>query len=382
MKPLARSFRVVNRLLLYVSIFVIEASFCLGLAHAQLADSPDAQHIAFPDARLRVNGLAWFGEDKPQLSRLPARLKETFRPPVWSLAQQPSGGRIRFRTDSTRLSIVAGNPDTSTMHHMTVIGQSGLDLYVNGEYLNSAWPDKNGKIIKEWSVGAQRALREITIYLPLYKAITVKEIVLEKDAMIEPPGSFALPKPVVYYGSSITQGGCAENPGLSCQAIVSRWLNVDFVNLGFSGNGLGEPAVAQAVAEIDAACFVLDYWGNPTPEVYRETLPAFVDTLRAVHPKTPILIPGPYYFPAEAVSAATKAQQDEKRNIARRFVEARRKANDAFISYVDGFEMLSREHADGLVDGVHANSIGFYFCAKGLEPHLRKALGLSLKPGK
>ena len=375
MKSLSHSIPLTKQLLRGV-VWLCAASFCYTVVPAQLPDWPDAQHIAFPDARLKISGLAWFDEDKPELRRLPARLRETFRPPVWSLAQQPSGGRIRFKTDSTKIGIVAQNSDTSTMHHMTTVGQSGFDLYVNGEYISSAWPDKSGTIVKEWSTGTQRELRDITIYLPLYKGVTVKELVLEKDGKIEAPTAFALPKPVVYYGSSITQGGCAENPGLSCQAIVSRWLNLDFVNLGFSGNGLGELAVAKAIAEIDAACFVLDYWGNPSPEVYKETLPGFVDTLRAKYPKTPILIPGPYYFPAEATSLETKARQDEKRGIAREFVEARRKTGDAFIGYVDGLEMLSREHADGLVDGVHANSIGFYFCAKGLEPHLRRALNL------
>ena len=359
---------------LALGVFLVGSALCSNDLFAQLADSLDAQHITFPDARLKISGLAWFDEDKPVLRRLPSRLKNTFRSPVWSLAQQPSGGRIRFRSDSRRIAIEARNPDTSTMHHMTRVGQSGLDLYVNGKYLNSAWPDKSGKIVREWTVGAERELREITIYLPLYKAITVKEIVIEKSAKLEPPAPFDLPKPVVYYGSSITQGGCAENPGLSYQAIVSRWLNLDFVNLGFSGNGLGEPAVARAVAEIEASCFVLDYWANPSPEVYRQTMPGFVDTLRAKHPKTPILIPGPYYFPAEAVSTEIKARQDRKRQIAREFVETRRSAGDSFIGYVDGFEMLSPEQSDGLVDGVHANSIGFYFCAKGLEPHLRKVL--------
>jgi lysophospholipase L1-like esterase len=345
---------------------------------AALIDSADAQYISFPDARFTVNGLAWFLEDTPALRRLPIRLKDTFRAPVWDLAQQPSGGRIRFKTDSTRIAIRAQNPDTSGMHHMTTIGQCGFDIYVDNEYRGSAWPDKSGNIIKEWRIAKSATLRDITLYLPLYKGVTISEIVLESNARIEPPAAFAIKKPIVFYGSSITQGGCASNPGMSYQAQVARWLNVDFVNLGFSGNGMGEPALADVVSEIDAACFVLDYWGNPTPQVYKESLPNFVATLRKKYPKTPILITGPYFIATQNDGLAEDAIIN-KRNTAREFVQARRRTGDKNISYVDGHEMLSREHAYGLVDGVHCNSLGFYFCAKGLEPHLRKAIKVGLR---
>ena len=354
----------------------------LAALRPQEAKVPEAQRLAFPDGRLVVSGLAWFAEDSPVLRRLPARLKETFRPAVWGLAQHPSGGRIRFRTDSLTAGIVAQSPDTSVMYHITSVGQNGFDLYADGEYLGSAAPDGQGRIVKTWTVGRERKMRDVTLYLPLYKGVVVKEVVLEPKAKVEAPSPFALPKPVVYYGSSITQGGCASNPGLSCQAIVSRWLNVDFVNLGFSGNGLGEPALAQAIAEIDASCYVLDYWGNPGPEAYRDTLPPFVDVLRKRHPAVPVLVVGPFYFPAESVGGGVAEAQARKREIAREFVEKRRRDGDASISYVDGLEMLSRDQAFGLVDGVHANSLGFWFNAKGLEPHLRRALKLPAKDGK
>jgi hypothetical protein len=364
-----------KRISSFLAVFALLEAFAAPVK-ADLMDSTNSQHIAFPDARLTVNGLAWFDEEQPVLRRLPLRSKESFRPPVWSLAQEPSGGRIRFKTDSAKVGLRAQNPDTSGMHHMTTIGQSGFDIYVNGEYFGSAWPDKSGTIVKEWTVGKGHALRDITIYLPLYKAVSICEIVLDANARIAPPPSFSLKKPVVYYGSSITQGGCASNPGMSYQAQVSRWLNLDFINLGFSGNGLGEPALADAVSEIDAACFVLDYWGNPKPEVYRETLPRFVETLRKKYSKTPIIVTGPYFIPAGNLTGQKEGALAEKRKIAEEFVARQRRAGDKFISYVDGREMLSREQAVGLVDGVHCNSLGFYFCAKGLEPHLRKALKL------
>jgi hypothetical protein len=182
------------------ALVVVALNASGAFAQAGFLESPDSEHVAFPAARITVNGLAWFEEDKPVLRRLPARLKDTFRPAVWNLAQQPSGGRLRLKSDTSRFGIVASNPNAGTMHHMTTIGQSGFDLYVNGEYLASAWPDKEGKIAKEWTVGKAGEARDLTIYLPLYKGVTIKEIVLDKEAKIEAPKPFALAKPVVYYG--------------------------------------------------------------------------------------------------------------------------------------------------------------------------------------
>src|SRR5207248_2105461 len=120
------------------------------------------QSIVFPDARLAVHGLPWFNEDSPVLRRLPLRLNERFRPAVWNLAQQPSGGRIRFRTDSTKIGLIAENPHFSNMHHMASVGENGFDLYVERDYQGSAWPDTAGKITKEWRVGREHKMRDIT----------------------------------------------------------------------------------------------------------------------------------------------------------------------------------------------------------------------------
>ena len=352
-------------------VSLLAASIWIGAA----AETPIArQHIPFPDSRLSVHGLPWFDEDQPVLRRLPARLKDTFRSPVWDLAQQPSGGRIRFRTDATTVGIVAQNPGFSNMHHMPSVGESGFDLYVGQEYRGSAWPDKEGNISKEWRVGPDRAMRDITIYLPLYKAVAINEFTLDTDARLEPAAPYAIRKPIVYYGSSITQGGCASNAGGSCQALLERRLNADFVNLGFSGNGLGEPAVARAICDLDPSCIVLDFWGNPSAEAYAAALPAFVDILRKKFSRVPILVTSPFYFPAEKLGGEVARAQSAKRATARDFVNQRRKAGDRHIVFVDGLKMLSQDQAIGLVDGVHCNSLGFYFNAQGLEPFLKNAL--------
>lgn len=364
----------------FSSLLTLATGLLATAVHADPSESGTArQSIPFPDGRLAVHGLPWFHEDSPVLRRLPLRLKEQFRPAVWSLAQSPSGGRIRFRTDSITVGLVAENPGFSNMHHMASVGENGFDIYVDSHYLGSAWPDSNGKIRREWRVGGERQMRDITLYLPLYKPVTLQEVTLDAGARIEPASPFARSKPVVFYGSSITQGGCASNPGGSCQAILGRRLNADFVNLGFSGNGLGETALAEAIGELDPSCVVLDFWGNPSAAAYAAALPAFVEILRRKWPRMPILVLSPFHFPAEANDAGVAREQSAKRQTARDLVRDRRRAGDRRILYVDGLEMLGPDQAEGLVDGVHCNSLGFHFNAIGLEPYLRKALRWSGK---
>jgi hypothetical protein len=335
----------------------------------------ERQRIVFPDPRLEVFGLPGFKEDSPLLRRLPGRLKETLPSSVWGLAQDPCGGRIRFATDSTTVGITAENPGFSNMHHMASVGENGFDIYVDGHYAGSAWPDSAGKISKEWRVGKERKAREITLYLPLYKAVSIQEVRLDSGADIHHCRPYGVAKSVVYYGSSITQGGCASNAGGSCQAILERRLNADFVNLGFSGSGLGEPALAKAICELDPSVIVLDFWGNPSAEQYAAALPPFVDILRAKFPSIPILVISPFYFPAEELRGDTARSQEAKRRTTREFVDERRERSDQHIVHVDGLKMLNKDQAEGLVDGVHCNSLGFYFNANGLEAYLRSALG-------
>ncbi len=355
-----------------------QAATAKATAAAALADDARAQRLALTDARLTVNGLGWWAEEKPGLGRLPQRLKAEMPPRVWALAQAPAGVRVRLATDATTVALVAESSAASgsTPAHVTAIGQAGVDLYVDGRYLGSAAPDAKGKLVKEWVVGKTAARRELTFYLPYGRALQIGAVVVPAGATVERARDFARAKPVVYYGSSITQGIAASNPGLIYQAQLGRWTNTDFVNLGFSGNGFGEPALARAVAELDAAVFVIDYWANPPAQLYRDTLPAFIDLVRAKHPTTPIIVTGPYYNPSEELPGDAGARQIEKRAFAREFVAKRRAAGDRNLVHVDGLDMLGREQADGLVDARHANSLGFYHCAKGLEPALRAALGL------
>jgi hypothetical protein len=347
------------------------------------ATSEPLRWLSLTNQELQVCGLPWFKENGGQLLRLPLRSKSSFRPAVWNLANSPSGARIRLRSDTKLLSIRLEYPSAPNMANMHAFGQTGVDLYSDGEYLATAVADKEAqpgktyeKVLFDFSK-QPRATRDLVLYLSLYKPVKVLGIGVDPEAKLEAPKPFVTAKPVVFYGTSITQGGAASRPGMSYQAQLCRRLNLDFVNLGFSGNGLGEPAVAAAVAEIDASCFVLDFGANHhTCADMAKVYAPFLDAVRAKHPHTPILAITLNYNAVEARDAALKRDREQKREHIRQVVQQRIQAGDSRLYLVEGTDLLGRAQADGLVDGSHPNDLGFFWMANGLSAPLRKALAL------
>lgn len=333
--------------------------------------------IRFPHKSLVVNGLAWFGENDGEIWRLPKRMKDVVRDEVWELALCPSGGRIRFKSDTTALSMRLEYGDLGDSRNICKIGRLGFDVYADGAYWKPIWPDGPGKCELSLFAGAPKKSRELTIHMPPYFSPKILAVGLDKGAKISAPAPFALEKPVVYYGTSVTQGGCASHPGNIYQAMLGRITNTDYVVLGFSGNGLGEPEMARAVAEVDAACYVCDFaQNNPTAESLRENYGPFLATIRAAHPETPIVCITPIYSNHEAHTDHWRAINPAYRQVIRDAVAARISSGDKRIILVEGEMLISQKDTDAFVDGIHPNDIGFKYMAERLAPALRTALAL------
>jgi hypothetical protein len=360
-----QSLRIVSTILLAVT------AYC--------AEPPALRWIA--PANLEVDGLPWFGQNDGEFFRLPVRSQAKFPPAVWNLAKSPSGARLRLHTNSTALAIQLEYPSAPDMRNMHAFGQTGVDLYVDGTYWDTAIADKEakpGKIYQHIYFDLHdlpRREREIAIYLSLYKPVKVLGVGVDPEAKVTAAKPFAVAKPVVFYGTSITQGGCASRSGNSYQAIVGRMLNLDFVNLGFSGNGKGEPDVARAVAEIDGSAFVLDFaQNNPTLESLREVYGPFLEMLRSKHPDAPIIVVTPIFSARESQGPDTRL--DGMRAHIRQVAGSHIAAGDTHLQIVEGTDLLGPSRADGLVDGTHPNDLGFQWMAEGLAPRLKKMLGL------
>ncbi len=353
---------------------------CLFLLSPLLGETPELNWLAPTDARMEINGLAWFAENGGEWFRLPVRAKDVVRTPVWNLGRSPSGARVRFRTDSNVLAVRVLYDSAPDMANMHAFGQTGVDVYLDGIYRGTAIAKKDTTSAAPvehvyFNFGARpRAERSVTLYLPLYKAAKLISIGVDKQAQVRRAAPHALPRPVVFYGTSITQGGCASRSGMSYQAILARMLNLDFVNLGFSGNGRGEPEMARLVAEIDAAAFVLDFaQNNKTVESLREVYEPFLNTLREKHPTTPVFVITPIASASEAIRDTEGTLAGMRQHI-RQVAAKRIAAGDKHIEIVEGTDLIGPDRLDGFVDGVHPNDLGFQWMADGLAHRLQARL--------
>src|SRR4051812_13811968 len=245
---------------------------------------------------LIIEGKGWT-DTKVFFDRLPAKAEGIVRREVWGLSRDSAGLCIRFATDATTISARWSLTSTRlAMPHMPATGVSGLDLYVRSaagwRWLAVGQPERardNSAVLVK---GLPPGRREYLLYLPLYNGVSSVEVGVPGKSKLEkgPARAVDRRKPIVFYGTSITQGGCASRPGMAHVAIVGRHLDRPVINLGFSGNGLMEPELAALLAELDPAVYVLDCLPNMTAKLVSERVEPFVKTLRKAHPTTPIVL--------------------------------------------------------------------------------------------
>ncbi|MEO6811126.1 MAG: SGNH/GDSL hydrolase family protein, partial [Isosphaeraceae bacterium] len=213
--------------------------------------------------------------------------------------------------------------------------------------------------------GLPEGTREYLLYLPLYNGVTSLEIGVPEGCTLKKAEDRPEDrcKPVVVYGTSITQGGCASRPGMVYTAILGRRFDRPFINLGFSGNGRMEPEMADLLAELDPAVYVLDCLPNMNAQLVTERVEPFVRTLRKSHPDTPIVL-------AEDRTYANAFLLPERRQANTNNRAALHAAYDRLIADgVTGLHYLPGEaqqgvDGEGTVDGSHATDLGFYRMAQ------------------
>lgn len=308
--------------------------------------------------------------------RLPDSLQHISRKPLWDLGRNSAGLAVRFRTNSTSIAARWEVRDNRSMNHMTPTGIKGLDLYClqDGEWIFAGSGRPQGKINKATIVKNMLPQeREYLLYLSLYDGVTSLAIGVDSLSEIRLP-AIDLPrreKPIVFYGTSILQGGCASRPGMAHTNILERRLNRECINLGFSGNALLDLEIAHLMASVDASMFVLDFVPNATVEQMKERADEFYSIIRRKHPHTPILfIEDPIFThsPFDTRIAKEVKDKNETLNAIFQSLKQRGEKNIYFLSSRD----IIGHDGEATVDGIHFTDLGFMRYAEVLYPILKK----------
>jgi hypothetical protein len=264
------------------------------------------------------------------------------------------------------------------MNHMARSGSNGLDLY---EKIDGAWHFVGSGIPATTGTTTARILprpygaenpevikptkaKEYLVFLPTYSETQRIEIGISPQSTIAPaPPSDK--KPIVFYGTSISQGGCAARSGLGHIERLRRALDFPTVNLGFSGSGKCEPIMADLLAEIPASLYVIETVPNMTDEMVAERGLPFLKALREKQPDTPILM-------VESPNVPLNSDRNAKwKTVYDQAVAAGVKQ----LHYLKGDDLYGPTD-NPTVDTVHPTDLGFYQMAVHYEPVLREILGM------
>jgi len=321
-----------------------------------------------------VEGKGWDDTER-YYDRFPSRAKGKVRAAVWNLSRHSAGMSARLVTDAkmmhARWTLLS---DRLAMAHMPATGVSGLDLYALADdgtwrYAGTGRPERAPKASGRLCAGLPGERRAYVLNLPLYNGVESVEIGLPKDASLWPV------KPrrrqiIVFYGTSIMQGGCASRPGMCHASILGRRLDRPIINLGFSGNGTMDIEVGELMAELDVCLYYIDCLPNMGAEKVSERTVPLVKLLRKARPETPIALVEDRTYSHAWLAPATRQSNDSRRKALKESFDALRQAGVEGLHYIPGEPQLG-DDSDGTVDGSHATDLGFVRMADYVEPLIR-----------
>jgi len=345
---------------MYKIIILFLISSISNVAFSQESTNKD-QTVYYGKESFLIEGTGVAESEKESpYDRLPASYKNKVRKPVWDLSKNSAGISLRFNSNSSSVKVKWALLNDTKMNHMAETGIKGVDLYckVNGiwTYVNTGRPtakENEASLIS----GLSPAEREFKLYLPLYDGTTKVEIGLESGSTITKPAADKK-LPIVFYGTSILQGGCASRPGMVFTSIISRKLNVDCINFGFSGNGRMDPPMAELISGIKASYYVIDCLPNMTAKMVTDSVIPLAKTIRSKNPNTPIVFVENVEYTRTIFQASLLNSMNEKNQALRTEFDKLVKAGMKDLIYISAAGSIGTDY-EGTVDGTHLTDLGY-----------------------
>lgn len=330
------------------------------------------REFTFKDYPIKVFGIPHFEKHKT-LERLPSDVIEKI-PSLSFLGRRPMGARLGFRTNSKSFSLKIEFETLGVDIGMSIYACQSAFVFAgqrqNSRFLGISNVRNYEDKIFENTFNKGEGMEDITIFLPRNEIIKNVWIYIEDDAEIQEPTPYKFSKPMLFYGSSITEGGIASNVCNGYNAIISRHLDADYYNLGFSGSAKGELEMADFINTLDISLFVFDYDHNaPTAEHLMKTHEPFFKRIREKNPTLPVLMMSRPF-------AVYGEDEHKRRDIVRKTYENAISAGDENVYFIDGESFFKNDPDCQLcfIDTIHPNDLGFFKMANIIEPVIKEIL--------
>lgn len=322
----------------------------------------------------RVSGLAW-KEKNGNYHRMDDAFTSEYSQGVLIRSNNTSGVQVTLRTNTKKIGVrvVLNKPDF--MEHMPDNGVAGMDIFKGDGVAKKFWQICSCYHENAYTrvFDCDGEMTDYTINLPLYSGVETLEIGLLPDAELQIPTPYAVSKPVLVHGSSITQGGCASRPGNCYVNMVSRMLNVEMINLGFSSNARGDELIAKLIAGLDIAAFLYDYDHNADNAAFLEaTHEKFFRIIRDAQPELPIIMMTKPDYDDDPIAG------EQRKAVIYKTYQNAVAAGDRNVYFIDGSRMFGDDFFRDCctVDRNHPTDLGFSRMAAAVAPVLKEALGL------
>ena len=342
--------------------FTFALCLCAHICFAQAYRYTDAQKLTVVSKLLKTEN---------PYHRIDTKNYTGFTSGEVTQCRQSAGIAIAFKTNSDFIGIDA---KYVKLNNKLDRGMAGFDLYIrkDGQWV-WAWNNVPEKVVTGQFITMpllQKSVdgwKECLLYLPLQSEMSELQIVTDPDSVVEPL-EMPFKGRIAVFGSSYTQGACAERPGLTYSAQLSRMTGYHFINMGFCGNSKLQPYFADALLDAeDVDAYVFDAFSNPTPAEVNERLMPFIEKFRAAKPGVPLIFIKTLYREKRNFNPAYDAREQAKMDMADSLMKI------AVQKYPNVYWIETTNTVDGThewtADGSHPSGYGYHLMAKSLlEP--------------
>ncbi len=282
------------------------------------------------------------------------------------------GARMRFRTNSSRLSVDLLYRERVNPQRM----QNGVGVYRIDGKSGEKWTFersrrdgcKNEPVTVRLPADGQ--WHDYELILPYGDIVEIHALHASPDADFEEPEARPSEK-MVFFGDSIVHGFSASRIDRTFPFLTGELLDCEVVNLGIAGIGLN-PGAAKILGGMKMDRLVVSIGANDwregmLPGKFRTNLEKFIHDFRMFQKETPVIFLTPAWISPKFKAPAARHPLDEFREAIRTAVA---ESGDPFLRAIDGERLMDHDPALYEADHLHPRDAGIEQMAERLAEQL------------